>query len=77
MYIVSGESEKFIGFKRKFGGIGIYNSVGYWFPMSDWWEVITGLVCFETGVYVVPLSHFVGKKNLLLYMRFGFFVNYA
>lgn len=63
--------------KREFGGINIQNGTGYWFPINNWWNVITGLVCFETGLNVTPLTPLAKARNFGFYLRYGFYVSYS
>ena len=77
LYSMFGVSEYFKERKTGFGGIGIYNSVGYWFPVGEWWKDITGLVTFETGLNVVPVTPMAKARNFAYYMRFGFYTSYS
>ena len=72
-----GYSDTYDKSRRGFGGIGIYTGVGYWFPMGDWWSVLTGLVCFEHGVNVIPITPIVDKRNFNFYLRYGFYISYS
>jgi hypothetical protein len=63
--------------KLGFGGIGLVFASGYWIPMGNWWDFTTGLVCFETGMNVIPLKAFVKMRNFAFYMRFGLNINYS
>jgi|GEM_PF-4877642 len=63
--------------KRSFGGIGIYTGAGYWLPLSDWSNIITGIFNCELGFSVIPLSHIVKVRKFSFYIRCGFFISYS
>jgi hypothetical protein len=78
-YLISllGISDEIEEGKRKFGGINIYNAVGYYFPIGDWWYVDTGIVSFETGVSVEPLVPITKRGFFGFYLRYGLYIGYS
>lgn len=49
--------------------LGIYNGVGYYIPMLDWWDYVTGLTLVETGIQVVNLPPLFQREKITLGLR--------
>lgn len=74
---IFGISKKHEENKRVFGGLNIYNGAGYWFSINDWWDRITGLACFETGVNINPITPIARYGIFNFFMRYGFSISYS
>ena len=70
---VKSKKEKF--FIRNY--IGFYGAVGYYFPMAQWWEIVTGVINVETGIKAVRLKPIFKSKIINLVLRPGFSVSYS
>jgi hypothetical protein len=61
---------------KSFGGIEIYGGTGYWTPMGEWFDLITGIVTVEAGVYIQPDDIIFYNPDWLVLFRYGFVVSY-
>jgi predicted DNA-binding protein YlxM (UPF0122 family) len=66
-----------VGRKTAFGGIGVYNGAGYWFPIGDWWNVTTGLFSYETGIKFITYTPLGKSRNFRFSLRPGIVVSYT
>lgn len=57
--------------------LGIYNSVGYYIPMLDWWHYTTGLALAETGIRVVNLPPLYKGDVIKLNLETGLTFTYS
>ena len=57
--------------------IGIYNSVGYPFPIDNWWNILTGMINVETGVKIVRIKPFYDNKKVALYLKPALLFSYS
>jgi hypothetical protein len=62
--------------KTAFGGIGVYNGAGYWFPIGTWWDVTTGLFSCETGIKFITYTPLGKSRNFRFSLRPGIVVSY-
>lgn len=63
--------------RRGFGGIGIYNGAGFWFPIGDWWNVQTGLFSYDVGFFVIPITPIYKNRVFGFSLRLGLFAGYS
>jgi len=61
---------------KSFGGIEICGGTGYWTPVGEWFELITGIVTAEAGVYIQPDDILIYNPDWLVLFRYGFVVSY-
>jgi hypothetical protein len=57
--------------------LGIYNSLGYWIPVT-WWDALTGIVTVESGIKIVRIPPLYTYRNVVaVSVRPGFTISYA
>ncbi len=76
LYNMLGKTEFYKERKKGFGGLGIYSAAGYWFPIGEWWRILTGLINIELGINVIPVTPLAKYRNFGFYLRFGLYVSY-
>ena len=77
LYRTLGLSAERLADNRGFGGIGLVGALGYWSPVGEWSEVISGIVDVEAGVNVVPLTPIKRGELLDFFVRYGATLGYS
>jgi hypothetical protein len=71
------KDKKRLANETTFGGIAIYNAIGYYLPIGSWWNITTGLFTIETGVKAITLTPLGRNRNFQFSLRPGFTVSYS
>jgi hypothetical protein len=51
--------------------------IGYHVPMSSWWDIMTGIISFDTSIKIIRIPKFIGLKNFTISVRPGFKLSYS
>jgi hypothetical protein len=63
--------------KENVPSIGITNSIGYHIPMGKWWDVMTGIINFESGFKILDIQSMYKNKYFKFNLQPGLSVSYS